>query len=154
MTVRCNVSQWPLVMIEVTGIADRAHSDCLLQTLSTQIERGRCAVLLDSRGAQLSDSVTAVENVKREAQWLNEHELLIERDVIAFGLVLDSVAVRFLFSSLLSMASIRTKWLATTHLFEAEQFCRLALLRERASVPAMPAVASLSSMPPPSAGAE
>lgn len=150
MTVRCNVSRWPLVMIEVSGIADRAHSNSMLQTLSTQLERGRCAVLLDSRGAQLADGATAVENVQREARWLREHEYLIEREVIAFGLVLDSVAVRFLFSSLLSMASIRTQWLATTRLAEAEQFCRLALLREKVVVPVMPAVASPSSRPPPS----
>lgn len=149
MTVRCNVSQWPLVVIEVSGVADRAHSDSMLQTLSTQIERGRCAVLIDSRGAQLADSMTAAANVKREAQWLRQHEPLIAREVIAFGLVLDNVAVRFLFSSLLSMASIPTQWLATTSFAEAEQFCRLGLLREKIVVPVVSVVASNSSRPPP-----
>jgi hypothetical protein len=122
---------WPLVTLELSGVADRAHSESLIETLSAQIARGRCAVVLDSRHVQLADHMTATQNIQREARWLRSNQALIASNVLAFALVLDGVAVRFLFSSLLSMASLKTRWLATTQLSEGVTFCSLALQQAR-----------------------
>ncbi len=149
MTVRCSAERWPLVILELSGPADRAHSDCLIRTLSTQITRGRCAVLLDTRSVQLADSLTAIANIQREARWLREHELLIERNVTAFALVLEGVAVNFLFSSLLALVSIPTHWTTTPQIEEGMLFCSQALEQRRSSRAPLKRPTSLSSFPPP-----
>jgi len=129
VAVRCEATGWPLVKLELSGLADRAHSESLLATLSNQVTRGRCAVLIDSRHVQLANRTTATENIQREARWLRENQALIASNVLAFSLVLDGVAVRFLFSSLLSLASLKTPWLTTTELSEGLEFCSLAVQR-------------------------
>lgn len=148
MTVSCSVARWPMLMLELSGLSDRAHSEAMLEILSRRIAISRCAVVIDTRLAELAGQATVIENLQREARWLRENEPLIERNVVGFALVVDNVAVRFLFSSLLSMATLKTTWLATTRRDEAERFCERALLRARISVPP-PARSNSSSFPPP-----
>lgn len=121
-----------MLTLTLTGIADRQHSEALLEVLQTNVSKGHCAVLLDTRAVTLAEPLTARDNLRREAQWLAKHQDLVASQVAAFALVFDNVAMRFLFSGLLSLAPLRVPWKTCTDAAEGRRFC-LDALRTRST---------------------
>lgn len=127
MSVTADASEWPLVTIRLAGVADRRHSEDLVAELERQLQRGRCAIVLDTTGVTLAEPTTARENLHRESAWLSAHQALVTENAVALGVVCDSASVRFLFSGILALARLPTAWSTSATSMEGRLFCLKAL---------------------------
>ena len=127
MSVCFDTTEWPLLSVTMSGPTDVIDNADLLDGLERHLLGGRCAVILDMFDACLADFNVAQQNLRQEANWLRDHQALVERHVVSAAFVIGNPATRFLFSGLLSLATMPTAYVVGTSHADARRFCLQSL---------------------------